>query len=84
MARRARRPLIRSAGAITCEQPRSLLDAVQRELQRRTGAVVCTVTVRNALREAGIERLKPQHRPAERAVAQGTGALRVGYTEAHR
>ncbi|EXI71574.1 MAG: Transposase [Candidatus Accumulibacter sp. SK-11] len=71
--------------AITCEQPRSSLDEVKRELERRTGVVVCTVTVRRALREAGIERLKPQRRAGERAVAQGTGgALRVGYTEAPR
>ena len=45
--------------AITQEQPRSSLDEVTRELLLRTGTKVSTVTVRKALREAGIERLKP-------------------------
>ena len=43
--------------AITQEQPRSSLDEVMRELLRRAGVKVSTVTVRKALREAGIERL---------------------------
>lgn len=70
--------------AITQEQPRSSLDEVTRELQRRTGTAVCTVTVRKALRQAGIERVKPLRRPGERAAAQGGIPLRVGYTTAHR
>jgi putative transposase len=70
--------------AITQEQPRSSLDEVTRELLRRTGTKVSTVTVRKALREAGIERLKPIRRPAERAAAQGGSPARYGYTEAHR
>jgi putative transposase len=71
--------------AITREQPRSSLDEVTRELQRRTGVSVCTVTVRIALRHAGIERLKPQRKPSERAAVQGGASpLRVGYTDAHR
>ena len=45
--------------AITHEQPRSSLDEVTGELFRRTGTKACTVTVRKALREAGIERLNP-------------------------
>jgi transposase len=70
--------------AITREQPRSSLDEVTRELQRRSGVTVCTVTVRKALRQAGIDRLKPQRRPSEHAATQGGASMRVGYTEAHR
>src|SRR5207237_1050418 len=44
--------------AITREQPRSSLDEVTRELFRRAGVKVSTVTVRKVLREAGIERPK--------------------------
>jgi len=65
-------------------QPRSSLDEVTRELFRRCGVKVNPVTVRKALREAGIERLEPIRRRGERA-AQGRGAgVRTGYTEAHR
>ena len=70
--------------SITREQPRSSLDEVTRELQRRTGLTACSVTVRKALREAGIERLKPLRKPAERAAVQGSATARVGYTAAHR
>ncbi len=55
--------------AITREQPRSSLDEVTRELFRRSGVKVSTVTVRKALREAGIERLKPLRRAAPIAPA---------------
>jgi len=69
---------------ITREQPRSSLDEVTAELFRRTGIKVNPVTVRKALRAAGIERLKPIRRAGERA-AQGRGAgVRTGYTDAHR
>lgn len=70
--------------AITTEQPRSSLGEVTNELGRRTGMNVCTVTVRKALREAGIERLKPIRKPTQRALVQGGAPLRVGYTDAHR
>jgi putative transposase len=70
--------------AITQEQPRSSLDEVTRELFRRCSVKVNPVTVRKALREAKIERLKPIRKAGERA-AQGRGAgVRTGYTEAHR
>lgn len=70
--------------SIVQEQPRASLDEVTRELFRRSGVKVNPVTVRKALREAGIERLKPIRRAAERA-AQGRGAgVRTGYTDAHR
>ena len=70
--------------AITQEQPRSSLDEVTRELFRRAGVKVSTVTVRKALREAGIERLKPIRRAGVRAAVQGTAPTRYGYTAAHR
>jgi len=70
--------------AITQEQPRSSLDEVTRELFRRAGVKVSTVTVRKALREAGIERLKPLRRASERAAVQGAAPVRYGYTAAHR
>ena len=70
--------------AITQEQPRSSLGEVTRELFRRTGVMACTVTVRKALREAGIERLKPVRRAGERAAVQGAAPTRYGYTAAHR
>src|SRR5258706_14747570 len=70
--------------AITREQPRSSLGEVTRELARRAGVKVSTVTVRKALREAGIERLKPLRRAGERAAVQGSAPVRYGYTEAHR
>jgi putative transposase len=70
--------------AITQEQPRSSLGEVTRELYRRAGVNACTVTVRKALREAGIERLKPLRRAGERAPVQGAKPARYGYTAAHR
>ena len=70
--------------SITMEQPRSSLDEVTRELFRRSGVKVSTVTVRKALREAGIQRLKPLRRAGERAAVQGTSPKRYGYTAAHR
>ena len=70
--------------AITQEQPRSSLGEVTRELHRRSGVLVNPVTVRKALREAGIERLKPLRRTGERAAVQGAAPKRYGYTAAHR
>ena len=75
---------IETLRASTREQPRSSLEEVTRELHRRTGAEVCTATVRKALRQAGIDRLKPQRKPSERAAVQGGAPLRFGYTDAHR
>ena len=69
---------------IVQEQPRASLEEVTRELLRRTGTQVNPVTVRKALRQAGIERLKPLRRAGERAAVQGSAATRVGYSDAHR
>lgn len=70
--------------AITQELPRSSLDEVTRELSRRAGVKVSTVTVRKALRQAGIERLKPLRRAGERAAVQGSSPTRYGYTAVDR
>lgn len=70
--------------AITREQPRSSLDEVTRELHRRTGAVVCSATVRTVLRSAGIARVKPVRAAAVRAPVQGGRPARYGYTSMHR
>jgi len=87
--RRGRRPSLNAdhvaaLRAITQEQPRSSLDEVTRELFRRAGVKVSSVTVRKALREAGIERLKPLRRAGERAAVQGCAPQRYGYTATHR
>lgn len=51
------------------------------ELERETGAKVCTVTLRRALLRAGLQRLPPPPAaPAEPAAPTG----RYGYTAAHR
>lgn len=70
--------------AITQEMPRSSLDEVTRELFRRCAIKVNPVTVRKALRQAGIERVKPTRRAGERAAVQGGTPVRYGYTAAHR
>ena len=70
--------------AITRERPRSSLDELTRESFRRAGVKVSTVTVRKALCDAGIERLKPLRRAGERAAAQGATPVRFGYTATHR
>ena len=54
---------------IVRERPRCSLDELTRELFVRTGIQVNPVTVRKALRTAGIERLKPQRRAGERTAA---------------
>ncbi len=70
--------------AIVQQMPQSSLDEVTRELFRRTGTQVNPVTVRKALRQAGIERLKPLRRAGERAAVQGAAPVRYGDTDAHR
>ena len=71
--------------AIIAELPRSSLQEVTTELLRRTGVKVNPVTVRKALRLAGVERLKPVRRTLGDRAAQGRGAgLRTGYTDMHR
>lgn len=70
--------------AIAGELPRSSMDELTREFTRRSGLAVCSATVRAALRRAGITRMRPTRKPAERAAVQGGKPLRVGYTTKHR
>jgi putative transposase len=70
--------------SITQKQPRSSLQEVTRELERRTGMKVNPVTVGKALRQAGVKRLKPLRRAGERAAMQGGPLKRYGYTAMHR
>lgn len=69
---------------IVREHPHSSLDEVTRELHRRTGAQVCAATVRKALRQAGIQKLKTQRKVDERAAVAEGKPKRYGYTDAHR
>lgn len=69
---------------IAHEQPRSSLDELTREFNRRSGLGVCSATVRKALKQAGIKRMRPTRKSAERAAVQGSAAARVGYAKRHR
>ena len=70
--------------AIAHELPRSSLDELTREFNRRCSLTVCSATVRKALQQAGIKRMRPTRKPAERAAIQGGIPVRVGYTARHR
>lgn len=70
--------------AIAHELPRSSLEELTREFNRRCGLGVCSATVRKALKRAGIKRMRPTRRAAERAVVQGGTPVRVGYAQRHR
>lgn len=69
---------------VASELPRSSLDELTREFNRRSGLTVCSATVRKALRQAGVTRVRPLRKPTERAAVQGSAAARVGYTKRHR
>ncbi|MFT3799701.1 MAG: IS5 family transposase [Burkholderiaceae bacterium] len=69
---------------IAQELPRSSLDELTREFNRRCNLNVCSATVRKALKQAGITRIRPIRKPAVRAAVQGGAPIRVGYTERHR
>lgn len=66
---------------IARERPQGTLEETTRELCRRAGITVCSVTVRKALREAGIAKVKPARVEVN---ASGTQPKRYGYTKAHR
>lgn len=70
--------------SIAQDLPRSSLDELTRELNRRCNLDVCSATVRKALKQAGITRVRPVRKAAERARVQGGSPVRVGYTERHR
>lgn len=70
--------------SIAQELPRSSLDELTREFNRRSELSVCSATVRKALKSAGITRMRPTRKPTERAAAQGGTPVRTGYAERHR
>jgi transposase len=70
--------------AVAHELPRSSLDELTREFNRRCSLSVCSATVRKALKRAGIRRMRPVRKPTERAAAQGGSPVRVGYSARHR
>lgn len=70
--------------AIANELPRSSLDELTREFNRRSGLSVCSATIRKALKRAGIRRIRPIRRAVQRAAVQGGQPVRVGYTARHR
>lgn len=68
---------------IVAEYPGATLDAVTRLLDERCGVTVCSMTVRRALYEAGIVRIKPIRRAVSPRQSSGS-PRRYGYTELHR
>jgi putative transposase len=70
--------------SIAQELPQSSLGELTCEFNRRCNLSVCSATIRKALKQAGIIRMRPTRKPAERAAAQGSAPVRVGYTERHR
>jgi transposase len=78
---KAHHPLLAS---IATELPRSSLDELTREFNRRSGLQLCSATVRKGLREAGVTRMRPVRKPTARAAAQATAPQRVGYAQRHR
>ena len=69
---------------IASELPRSSLDELTREFNRRSGMQLCSDTIRKGLKRAGVTRVRPVRQPAVRAASQGSGPLRVGYSQRHR
>lgn len=64
-------------------QPRATLVELAAELRRAGGPQVCGMTLRRALRAAGVVRLMPERRTQEAGRA-AQGSKRYGYTAAHR
>lgn len=67
---------------IVAEQPGATLEVVKQLLAERCGVKVCSLTVRRALQEAGVVRVKPTRRAVEGGPPAKPG--RYGYTPAHR
>lgn len=70
--------------AVAHDMPRSSLDELTREFNGRSGLQVCSATVRKALKQAGVRRMRPLRKPADRAAVQGGQPVRVGYSARHR
>lgn len=76
---------VQALRSIVADMPHAALAEVTAELARRCGVKVNPVTVRKALRQAGVVRLKPQRRSSVERGQQGRGAgLRTGYNAMHR
>lgn len=75
---------VRVLRAIVAEMPQAALAEVTAELARRCGVLVNPVTVRKALRQAGVVREKPLRRSSVQRAAQGQADPRTGYTAMHR
>lgn len=69
---------------LTREMPQATMDELTREFVRRHDVVVCSATVRKALKQAGVKRVRPPRKPSQRAAVQGSTPPRYGYTAAHR
>jgi transposase len=67
---------------IVAEQPGATLEVVTQLLAEHCGVKVCSLTVRLALQEAGVVRVKPTRRAVEGGLPAKPG--RYGYTLAHR
>jgi len=67
---------------IVAEQPGATLEVVTQLLAERCGVKVCSLTVRRALQDAGVVRVKPTRRAVEGGPPAKPG--RYGYTPAHR
>ena len=70
-----------SLRAVVTEHPAATMDELVRFFLERTGIDVTTVTLRRAMRRAGLRRLKPVKIPAPSPAAR---PKRYGYTEHHR
>jgi putative transposase len=70
--------------SIATELPRSSLDELTREFNRRSGLNLCSATVRKGLRQAGVTRMRPIRKAVARAAVQGASPIRVGYSDRHR
>ena len=70
--------------SIVQEHPHSTLDEVTAELVRRTGTLVCSATVRKALRQASISKSKPPRQRDLPPAEHGDTPTRYGYADRHR
>lgn len=69
---------------LTGEMAQASMEELTRELGRRCNVQVCSATVRKALKEAAITRVKPPRKSGQRAAVRGVAPQRFGYTSAHR
>ncbi len=70
--------------ALIAEHRHASLDQVSCELDRRTGVRVCTATVREAVRAAGVTRVKPDRKAVAAEPVQPAASPRYGSTSEDR